>query len=357
MILFEAFIKFSTVGLLVAIGLLLWRDGRRVKTLRFALPLCAAMICTFLTTGHPSLSITGDWATPLRLFDMFNALIIWWFGLTLFDDEFELGWREVVVSVLYIAVMLPSRLHYLGYNTPFHDSLPIISSAFSLLIMADLVVRALKGRKDDLFEPRRALRKGFALSVALVLSASIVTERVADYLDFAPEHSIWVTYLFTFPIVIWGILWLTKLRPEVLALAGDAAAPGERGSALDASQQRTFDRLIALMDNDKTYQQHGLSIGDLSHQIDLPEHQLRQLINRALGYRNFTHFLNHFRLKAVKQALNDPAQAHVPILTLALDAGFSSLAPFNRAFKMSEGVTPSEYRQKAAESPSLTDRN
>jgi AraC-like DNA-binding protein len=35
----------------------------------------------------------------------------------------------------------------------------------------------------------------------------------------------------------------------------------------------------------------------------------------------------------------------VPILTIALDAGFQSLGPFNRAFKAHAGVTPSEFRR------------
>ena len=35
----------------------------------------------------------------------------------------------------------------------------------------------------------------------------------------------------------------------------------------------------------------------------------------------------------------------VPILTIALDAGFASLGPFNRAFKAETGLTPTEYRR------------
>ena len=37
----------------------------------------------------------------------------------------------------------------------------------------------------------------------------------------------------------------------------------------------------------------------------------------------------------------------MPILTIALDAGFGSLGPFNRAFKDAEGMTPSAYRAGA----------
>ena len=48
----------------------------------------------------------------------------------------------------------------------------------------------------------------------------------------------------------------------------------------------------------------------------------------------------------VKAALADPGQAEVPVLTIALDAGFSSLGPFNRAFKTETGLTPTEYRRQ-----------
>ena len=63
--------------------------------------------------------------------------------------------------------------------------------------------------------------------------------------------------------------------------------------------------------------------------------------------RNFTSFLNGYRLDEVEKGLSDPAQAKTPILTLALDAGFNSIGPFNRAFKERHGMTPKEYRQQA----------
>jgi AraC-like DNA-binding protein len=37
----------------------------------------------------------------------------------------------------------------------------------------------------------------------------------------------------------------------------------------------------------------------------------------------------------------------VPILTIAMDAGFQSLGPFNRAFKADTGLTPTEFRRLA----------
>ena len=60
--------------------------------------------------------------------------------------------------------------------------------------------------------------------------------------------------------------------------------------------------------------------------------------------------MNGYRLAEAEAALSDPAQAAVSILTIALDAGFGSIGPFNRAFKAETGVTPSEYRRLALES-------
>ena len=99
------------------------------------------------------------------------------------------------------------------------------------------------------------------------------------------------------------------------------------------------------MTAERAHRQDGLTIGTLAQRLGLPEYRLRRLINQALGYRNFNSFVNRYRIAEVKAALADPRQAEVPVLTMALDAGFSSLGPFNRAFKAETGMTPSEYRR------------
>ena len=84
-----------------------------------------------------------------------------------------------------------------------------------------------------------------------------------------------------------------------------------------------------------------------STRLKIPEYRLRRLINQRLGYRNFNVFLNNHRIEEAKAALADPAQAEVPVITIAMDAGFQSLGPFNRAFKADTGLTPTEFRRQA----------
>ena len=81
--------------------------------------------------------------------------------------------------------------------------------------------------------------------------------------------------------------------------------------------------------------------------LNLPEYRLREVINEGLGYRNFNAFLNRHRIDEARAALSDPGQRDVPVLTIAMDAGFQSIGPFNRTFKAATGMTPTDFRRDA----------
>jgi AraC-like DNA-binding protein len=115
--------------------------------------------------------------------------------------------------------------------------------------------------------------------------------------------------------------------------------PGVREDPLAA-------RLLQFMAEQMPYRDETLSIARLAGLLGEQEYRLRRTINGQLGFRNFSAFLNSYRLAEVKAALADPAQRDVPIITIALDAGFGSLGPFNRAFREAEGMTPSEFRAR-----------
>ncbi len=119
-------------------------------------------------------------------------------------------------------------------------------------------------------------------------------------------------------------------------------------AAEDAADQKLIDALMRLMADERIYRHDNVTIGTLASRLSIPEYRLRRLINQRLGYRNFNVFLNEHRIEEAKAALADPTQAEVPVITIAMDAGFQSLGPFNRAFKAITGVTPSEYRRLKA---------
>lgn len=103
-------------------------------------------------------------------------------------------------------------------------------------------------------------------------------------------------------------------------------------------------QVVTLMEQDRTYAIEGLTIKSLADRLQTQEYQLRRVINGELGYRNFNEFINLYRIKEVAQRLEQAEYRDIPLLTLALEAGFRSLAPFNKSFKAHFGTTPSEYR-------------
>lgn len=113
-------------------------------------------------------------------------------------------------------------------------------------------------------------------------------------------------------------------------------------------------RIQDLMEKEHVYRDPALSIANLAQRIGLPEYRLRELVHEQLGYRNFPAFVNDWRLQEVQRRLDDPALDRRPILTLALEAGFGSIGPFNRAFRERFGVTPTAYRQdRSGRKPSV----
>ena len=114
---------------------------------------------------------------------------------------------------------------------------------------------------------------------------------------------------------------------------------------LDAQQQALQQALQRLMTEQLAYRTEDLSITRLAAQLKVPEYRLRRLINQRLGHRNFNAFVNGYRLDEARAVLADPQRRHLPVLGIALDAGFQSIGPFNRAFKAATGRTPTEYRR------------
>jgi AraC-like DNA-binding protein len=115
---------------------------------------------------------------------------------------------------------------------------------------------------------------------------------------------------------------------------------------LSAPEHELATALEQAMSRDMAYREENLTITRLAAKLEVPESRLRRLINQNLGHRNFNDFLNTRRLKEVSAALVDAKTRHLPILTLALEAGFQSIGPFNRAFKRRFGMTPTEFRAK-----------
>ena len=122
--------------------------------------------------------------------------------------------------------------------------------------------------------------------------------------------------------------------------------PGKyAGSGLKEPDARLYlEKLKNYMATEKPYLNPDLNLPQLAKEVDIPAHYLSQVINEGMGL-NFFDFINRQRVEDVKSKITDPKFNNYSILGIAFESGFNSKSAFNRVFKNSTGLTPSEYKK------------
>ncbi|MEX0361710.1 MAG: helix-turn-helix domain-containing protein, partial [Allomuricauda sp.] len=67
-------------------------------------------------------------------------------------------------------------------------------------------------------------------------------------------------------------------------------------------------------------------------------------------HKNFSEFVNEFRIEKAKQMLADPKHQQDKIVAIAYDCGFGNVTSFNLAFKAKTQLTPTAFRKQAQDS-------
>jgi len=285
------------------------------------------------------------WRLPIHVVSCGTPAAFWITMGAFFVDDFRARWYH---ALAWLALAVIAVVEMWVHAT----SIFALHSALSLLFVLLAIWHALAGRASDLVEGRRRLRVAFAVGTAIYTVLIVASDwlwpgGLADAsLSLANAIGL-MSVIFLFAVL--GSLPSIRepLRPAVARARsaqsldnGLPTAPSPAGA--DAALTAALRKLI---EHDKVYRESDLSIASLAQKLGIPEYRLRRLINEQLGHRNFSAFINGYRLAEAEAALGDPPQADVPVLTIALDAGFGSIGPFNRAFKAHTGLTPTEYRR------------
>lgn len=354
MLLLDAIIRFSAVSLLILLTALAFRDARQSKPALFAGLLSLSAAALLLGTPHPDLQLPIIAHTIVRFLDIPSVVLAWWFGRSLFEDDFQLGRFEWAVMIVLVIPITLFRLDELGFIAKLPPWLIFLSSGTSIVLMAHLIFVTLNGRHDDMIESRRTVRIYFLLALALATILILISERLF-WQQFPIEVNI-LRAAITLALAFWGTYWMLGFQVEKLSFE---SAVTENNLAtethtIDPRDARLHSDLIEQMEVHHIYTEPGLSITALAATLNAPEHHLRALINKGLGYRNFSGFINHYRIESIKSAMQDINHARTPILTLAMSVGFNSLAPFNRAFLKQVKQTPTEFRRQHQNTPKKT---
>jgi AraC-like DNA-binding protein len=137
-----------------------------------------------------------------------------------------------------------------------------------------------------------------------------------------------------------AVAW--RILHPMPAAAPDAARKPRKMVAPDAVLAQ---KISGLMQAERVFTRHDVKVADIARLAGEPEYKITQAITGPMGFANFNRLVNHYRIELAKEMLADPAMHRLPILTIALDCGFASIGPFNRAFKEAVEMTPSAWRE------------
>jgi AraC-like DNA-binding protein len=336
-----------SVALLLVLAASLYRDARHAMSGRLAAAFALGSAAHAATsTIGPVVPVT-IWHAPLNALSTGNVVVFWLFCRALFDDAFALRWWHGLVWAAVAGFSFGSCLWLAPAG--FTHLAVVTTNLLALGFIGLAVGQTIASWSTDLVEGRRSLRIFIVTAAALYGGTNAILQiavmgsdaaGIADIANAAVLAGIVAAITFAMMRVDGGDVF--PLMPAAVA-----TVPNKRAAVPDArdTDQKLIDALMRLMADERIYRQDNVTIAMLATKLKIPEYRLRRLINQRLGYRNFNVFLNNHRIEEAKAALADPAQAAVPVITIAMDAGFQSLGPFNRAFKATTGVTPSEYRR------------
>jgi AraC-like DNA-binding protein len=335
----------GSLSLLLLWNWLLLRDQRAALAARVAVAMNFAIIA-YLSSYHAGelrplnpFSLFVNWASVLA------APLFWLFAHVWFSDAVRLSRRSILLVAGFAVLAFVQTI----IITASGDDNPVVWMAVRIGMIGFAIAglwAAWRERDNDLVEARRRFRSGLIWVIGLFVIWVSIME--------IPRHG-----------GDWNIAIRVVTELAIAFAAGSASAVMYRFRQSDlfappapdspntvprsvSADPALAERVQEYMQTEMAWRDETLSIAKLAAHLGEQEYRLRRTINGAMGYRNFASFLNSYRLDEVKQALNDPSQKEVPIITIALDAGFGSLGPFNRAFREAEGMTPSEYRNHAA---------
>jgi AraC-like DNA-binding protein len=368
LVLVDVAIRGALIALLVVLATVMRRDRPRLAAARVGVAM-ALGLCVQVISATPLFEemVPRLWQAPWVAVSVGNAVLFWVFVQALFDDAFVLRPVHVVAWLMTAAL---SGLNCAALANSASVIAPVtmgLQRAVPLVFAVLAAVAAARHWRADLVEERRRLRifvvvTGIAYSLAFLL-ARLASPRgqllgATALLDVASLLLIVLVLVSRLLRLGSSNLFPSTPQPAMVRVGRESAqtpedAPASQPEATDTlpppdpAEERLAQALQHLMAVERAYRAEDMSLASLATKLNTPEYKLRRLINQRMGYRNFNAFINGFRLDAVRAALVDPARRHLPVLTLALDAGFQSIGPFNRAFKAATGLTPTEFRKES----------
>jgi AraC-like DNA-binding protein len=346
--LWDIFARVAVIGELGLISAILLRMRPLTTNAVLSVFLCVCCCGFLLLTVPYSRAFFGEFRSVFLVLTEVAPFMVWLLSCRLLLPSFSrmssiLSILVIVVSLLIFTVALILE-RYWDLEHAIYESIHALIHWIELGFVVHVVYMAYSGLKDDLKEPRRKTR----LLIIAFVGAFFAMLALAELFDFKDTTGLINAYFCLAMVTYIGVNLFNVTPNSALESSKEPVTKVDATQvdvcAIPAPEQPLFNELMRRMD-EGLYRQSELTITELAEQLNTPEHQLRKLINQHLDYSNFSSFLNGYRVAEACTRLKEVNDAKTSVLTIAMGLGYGSVAPFNRAFKASTGLTPTQYRQ------------
>lgn len=185
------------------------------------------------------------------------------------------------------------------------------------------------GRKDKIHSVEVWL-----LSVFIGTTLIFIAYKTCAYTSYITGA---VTFTFIFYLLILLIIFNKKKEVILFKL------PAKYGAKKIDNQEVVLltQKLVALMEEEKLYQNPNLKLPDVAAQLNVLPHRLSQLVNDNLG-KSFSSVVNEYRVKEAQEQLLENEQFTLEAIGYA--CGFNSKSSFYATFKKITGKTPAQFK-------------
>ncbi len=279
---------------------------------------------------------------PVVLLQSAASFWFWLFALIQGRESFRPNWRHWLLLAAKLALTLiwaSDRRERLVPIAPDQEFVwrALVPAGLTVAFALAAVFAAGRSFDDELVEGRRRMRR-----LVILWGAAVIVAVIGIVLVFRGpvlgEIGAWLKIA-----IALGVSLNIYLR---LVQTAERDAPESRqGRTVQGTPElkRLAERIEELFAVERYYETEGLTVRALASRLNEHDYKVRRAINGVLGYRNFNAFLNQHRVAAARLRLVD--EPELPVLRLAMDLGYRSLAVFNKAFKEATGRTPTDYRR------------
>lgn len=354
----------------VFLGLVLWthsRGNRQANRLLGSLLLLYSLhlLHIVLYWSYALLWMPHLWGVAWFLPYLYGVLL-YLYSRALLDPEFELRKGQIVHFLPFLLCTLAfSRFYLLPAETKRHlleASYALAGTTPNLFVLVvwalqfvHFLVYALASLRQLGTIPADEMRSRWLRRLFAAFAVSFCCWFLYGFsVSFGVPYSRGIDVAATLAMTasIYAIGYGALRAPELFV--GEVGRLGRgkyEGSPLTEEQIGQYrERVVAVMKSTRPHVDSGLRLPDLADLVDVPPHQLSQVLNQGFGQR-FNDFVNRYRVEEAKRLLSDPARRDESLLSLAFEAGFNNKTSFNQAFKKYTRMTPSRYRAEVSRQP------